>query len=72
MEAVPQRFKLAAKLLVVIEFAIEGDHEIPGVRSHRLLAPFEIDDFEPYGPERNVRRFEYVLLIRTAMAQTQR
>src|SRR6185312_3543402 len=72
MEAVPQRFEVGTKLMVVIEFPIEGDDEIPGFRSHRLRAPFEIDDFEPHGPERNVRRFEYILLIRTAMAQTQR
>ena len=51
METMPQLFELGTKLAVVIDLSVEGYDEIPGFRPHRLLAAFEINNFEPHRPE---------------------
>ena len=54
---------------MIVDFAIEDSDGILVIAEERLIASFEVDDFQAYGTERDVPRLERALLVRSPMDQ---
>ena len=67
-EAMATRFQFGAQFLVIVDFAIEDDDGIAGIREDMGWSPErKIDDFQAGGAQRNQLRFEDALLVGPAM-----
>jgi len=54
VKVMAKRLQLPPQLRMIVDFAIEDNDGVLVIAEDGLIAAFEIDDFQPYGAQRDV------------------
>jgi hypothetical protein len=69
VKTVSALLQLDPQFRMVVDFAVEGDDDVAILGHYGLIAPAEVDDFEPRRAQRGRLRLENALLVGSAMNQ---
>src|SRR5580692_12486315 len=65
-------FQFGAQFQVIVDFAVEDDYSVAIRREDRLIAAFEVNNFQAGGAKRADFGLEDALLVRAAMDEGRR
>ena len=67
-----ERFQFGAQFQVIVDFAVEDDYGVAVRRKDRLIAAFQVNNFQAGGAERAYFGLENALLVGAAMDKGRR